>query len=104
MTESIIRKQLEPLVDAMAQLPAEAWNNVVLAYEPVWAIGTGVNATPQQAEEACAFTRSHLQLFIPDIVEEIRIVYGGSVTDKNSADLIKEPNIDGFLVGGASLK
>lgn len=104
MTEAVIRKQLEPLIDAMAELPAESWKSVVLAYEPVWAIGTGVNATPQQAEEACAFTRSHLYQYIPDIVEDIRIIYGGSVTEKNTVDLIKETNIDGFLVGGASLK
>ena len=75
-----------------------------LAYEPVWAIGTGETATPQIAQEAHAFLREHLADLLGDEVASVkRIVYGGSANPENAADLIAQPDIDGFLVGGASL-
>ena len=79
--------------------------NVVIAYEPVWAIGTGKTATPEQAEEVHGFIRSKLEkLYSREVSEEIRIQYGGSVTPENVRGLMNQPNIDGALVGGASLK
>ena len=81
------------------------WNTVVLAYEPIWAIGTGKTATPETAEQAHAFIRGWLAENVSDEVSQrTRIQYGGSVNAKNASDLIAMPNIDGFLVGGASLK
>ncbi len=78
--------------------------NLVIAYEPVWAIGTGVNATPEQAEEAHRFVRELLSdLFSLDLSRKIRIQYGGSVKPQNAAALLSQENIDGALVGGASL-
>jgi len=81
------------------------WSKIVLAYEPIWAIGTGKTATPEIAEETHQYIRSWLH---DNISEEVaaatRIQYGGSANAKNAADLIAQPNIDGFLVGGASLK
>ena len=83
----------------------EDWSKVVVAYEPVWAIGTGVVASPQQAQEAHADVRAWLAKNVSaEAAAETRILYGGSVTDKNAAELIGAPDIDGFLVGGASLK
>jgi len=79
--------------------------NVVVAYEPVWAIGTGRTATSEQAEEVCAAIRQVLgELYCNDMAAATRIQYGGSVTPENAAELFSMPNIDGGLVGGASLK
>lgn len=81
------------------------WKNVVIAYEPIWAIGTGLVATKEQAQEVHAAIRSWLKQNVSDkVAEETRILYGGSVNAKNCKDLAKEQDIDGFLVGGASLK
>lgn len=78
---------------------------VAIAYEPVWAIGTGVTATPEQAEEAHAYVRELVaKLFGNAVAEALRIQYGGSVKPDNAAELIAKPNVDGFLVGGASLQ
>ena len=78
---------------------------MVLAYEPVWAIGTGKTATPQQAQEVHCKLRHWLSEKVsPTVSESLRIIYGGSVTAENAKDLAKESDIDGFLVGGASLK
>ena len=77
---------------------------LVLAYEPVWAIGTGLTATPQQAQEVHAFMRSLLRELLHAAAEDVRILYGGSVTPDNAAQLLAEADIDGALVGGASLK
>ncbi|OGW90633.1 MAG: triose-phosphate isomerase [Omnitrophica bacterium RIFCSPHIGHO2_02_FULL_63_14] len=83
---------------------AEQAPSLVLAYEPVWAIGTGRNATPAQAQEVHAFLRQLLaKRFTPAIARQIRLQYGGSVKPENSAELIAQPDVDGFLVGGASL-
>ncbi|CAD8076965.1 unnamed protein product [Paramecium primaurelia] len=92
-TQTVLEKQLNPLI---AQV--KDWSKVVVAYEPVWAIGTGKTATPEYAEEIHA----NIRKLLPD--QSIRILYGGSVTKDNAAVLIGQPNIDGFLVGGASLK
>ncbi len=77
---------------------------VVIAYEPVWAIGTGLTATPTQAQEVHAFIRDLLDTLYPDAAKDVRILYGGSVKPENIDALIREPDINGALVGGASLK
>ncbi|RRT56533.1 hypothetical protein B296_00011028, partial [Ensete ventricosum] len=81
------------------------WNNVVLAYEPVWAIGTGKVATPTQAQEVYTALRKLLHDNVsPEVAASTRIIYGGSVNGANCKELAAQPDIDGFLVGGASLK
>ena len=81
------------------------WSNIVIAYEPVWAIGTGKTATPEIAQETHAEIRQWLAANVSkDAAQSVRILYGGSVTDANAAQLIGMEDIDGFLVGGASLK
>ena len=78
---------------------------MVIAYEPIWAIGTGLAATSDQAEEICSFIRSCIkELYDADTAENIRIQYGGSVNGSNAKELFSKPNIDGGLIGGASLK
>ncbi len=96
-----VGKQLE---DGLAGLAPLSGAQLVLAYEPVWAIGTGLTATPAQAQEVHAFIRSLLREIIGAAAEEVRILYGGSVTPDNAAALLAEADIDGALVGGASLK
>lgn len=99
-TFDTIREQLKPVA---AQI--SSWQSVVIAYEPVWAIGTGKVATSQQAQEVHAFIRSWLKDQISaEVAEATRIIYGGSVSAKNSSELGTADDIDGFLVGGASLK
>jgi triosephosphate isomerase len=81
------------------------WSKIVIAYEPIWAIGTGKVATTEQAQEVHAAIRAWLKNEVSEkAAEETRIIYGGSVSEKNCKDLSKQPDIDGFLVGGASLK
>lgn len=81
------------------------WDGIVIAYEPVWAIGTGKVATPDQAQEAHAAIRNYLREKAgAEVADKVRIQYGGSVSPDNCASLIEKPDIDGFLVGGASLK
>jgi triosephosphate isomerase len=99
-TEQVLRRQ----VDAdLATLPDERLAEVVIAYEPVWAIGTGRTATPEQAEEAIGFVRSLVAARSGDAAESVRILYGGSVKPDNAAELLGRAEIDGALVGGASL-
>jgi triosephosphate isomerase len=87
-----------------SNLSLNDWNNVVIAYEPVWAIGTGKVATPEQAEETHDQIRHWMSTNVsPEVAQQIRILYGGSVKASNCKALISCPNIDGFLVGGASL-
>jgi triosephosphate isomerase (TIM) len=100
-TEAVLRRQVEA---DLAGVGDEELGNVVIAYEPVWAIGTGRNATPRQAAEAIAFIRSLVAARDGRAAESIRILYGGSVKPDNSADLLAEDGIDGALVGGASLE
>ena len=93
------------LKNGLAGLSAEKVSAVTIAYEPVWAIGTGLTATPQQAQEVHNFIRKLLgQMYNDQLAEEIRILYGGSAKPNNAAELMGQPDIDGLLVGGASLK
>ncbi|MCL2376838.1 MAG: triose-phosphate isomerase [Defluviitaleaceae bacterium] len=97
-----VRIQVKIAFDGISAVDAE---KIVIAYEPIWAIGTGVTATAQQAEEACAAVRQVVaELYGQPIADKIRIQYGGSVTADNAAELFAQPNIDGGLVGGASIK
>lgn len=94
--------QLKAVVD---KISTADWSKVVIAYEPVWAIGTGKVATTEQAQDAHGSLREWLAKSVsPEVAQATRILYGGSVNEKNCKDLATQPDIDGFLVGGASLK
>ncbi|MEM9479424.1 MAG: triose-phosphate isomerase [Verrucomicrobiota bacterium] len=100
--ESVIKRQVE---EGLKGIDPAKMPETVVAYEPVWAIGTGRTATPEQAQEAQAFVRSVLAgVFGEEISDQIRIQYGGSVKPGNAAELLGQPDIDGALVGGASLE
>jgi len=99
-TEQVVYRQMTAIADKV-----KAWDRVVIAYEPVWAIGTGKTATPQQAQDVHAQLRKWMKEKVSEsVANTIRIIYGGSVTGSNCRELAKEADIDGFLVGGASLK
>ncbi len=101
-TFDIVKLQVSRCLEGFSRKEME---NITIAYEPIWAIGTGKTATPQQAEEVHAFIREQLRtLFEPQVSDRVRIQYGGSVNPDNISDLMAQPNIDGALVGGASLK
>ena len=101
-TSSVISTQTR---GSLANLTADQAGRIVIAYEPVWAIGTGKTASPEQAEEVHAHIRSLLtELFGAQTAQKIRLQYGGSVKADNAAELMRKPNIDGALVGGAALK
>eukprot|EP00697_Spironema_sp_BW2_P007455 gnl/Spiro4/21735_TR10649_c0_g1_i1.p1 gnl/Spiro4/21735_TR10649_c0_g1~~gnl/Spiro4/21735_TR10649_c0_g1_i1.p1 ORF type:complete len:631 (-),score=216.04 gnl/Spiro4/21735_TR10649_c0_g1_i1:201-1943(-) len=103
-TVAVLQEQLAGIVAGIGK-SASDWEKVVIAYEPVWAIGTGLTASPQQAQEAHSQIRQWLgQNVSATVAENTRIVYGGSVTGSNSAELARNSDVDGFLVGGASLK
>jgi triosephosphate isomerase len=98
----VIRRQFE---GSLAGVSADDAARLVIAYEPVWAIGTGKVASPEQAEEVHADLRSLLVgQYNDDVAGQVRILYGGSVKPSNAAELLSKPNVDGALVGGASLK
>jgi triosephosphate isomerase len=100
--EAVLERQL---TSGLKDVPANVLDRLVVAYEPVWAIGTGHVATPQQAEEAHAFIRRQFgRLTAPDHAERLVIQYGGSAKPENVAELFAQPDVDGALVGGASLK
>jgi triosephosphate isomerase len=102
ITFKIIEKQVR---NGLVGLTLEQASLMVIAYEPVWAIGTGKTATPEQAQEVHYFIREICgQMYSKEVAEKIRILYGGSVNPENVSDLMKKPDIDGGLVGGASLK
>ncbi|MEM6162461.1 triose-phosphate isomerase [Erwinia sp. P6884] len=100
-TEEVCARQIDAVLTTQG---AEAFNGVVIAYEPVWAIGTGKSATPAQAQAVHKFIRDHIAKQDAAVAEQVIIQYGGSVNDKNAAELFAQPDIDGALVGGASLK
>ncbi|KAJ2744458.1 hypothetical protein GGI20_002966 [Coemansia sp. BCRC 34301] len=101
-TQVVVNTQLDAVVAAIAE---KDWENIVIAYEPVWAIGTGKVASPEQAQEVHVAIREYLKTAVsPKVAEETRIAYGGSVGAKNCKELAQKPDVDGFLVGGASLK
>lgn len=99
--EKVIKKQLS---DGLFHLSAEEFAKVIIAYEPVWAIGTGKTATPAQAQEVHAYIRKELSVKFGALAEKTIIQYGGSVNDSNAAELLGQQDIDGALIGGASLK
>ena len=101
ITDEVVRMQTK--LD-LAGVTAEELKNVIIAYEPVWAIGTGLTATPEQAEETCGVIRKTLvALYGEEVAESVTIQYGGSMNDANAAELLAKPNVDGGLIGGASL-
>ncbi|KAJ2668752.1 hypothetical protein GGH99_006418 [Coemansia sp. RSA 1285] len=101
-TQAVVNRQLDAVIKVVKE---SDWANSVVAYEPVWAIGTGKVATPAQAQEVHAAIRKYLETSVsPKVAEEIRIAYGGSVGAKNCKEISQQPDVDGFLVGGASLK
>ena len=100
-TISFIHGQLKC---ALQDIPENQVKQLIIAYEPIWAIGTGKTATSDQAEEVCKSIRDYIaELYTPTVAESIRIQYGGSVKANNALEILSEPNIDGALVGGASL-
>jgi len=99
-TESVLERQLQA---DLAEVDPALLADVVIAYEPIWAIGTGRTASPEQAQEAVAFVRDVLRAQEAE-AERVRVLYGGSVKPANAAELMAQPDIDGALVGGASLE
>lgn len=100
-TEDIVSRQIDAVLDVV---DINAFKNAVIAYEPVWAIGTGKTATPDQAQEVHAFIRKKLSDLDADTGAQVQILYGGSMNASNAAELLGMPDIDGGLIGGASLK
>jgi triosephosphate isomerase len=100
-TERKLRQQIK---EDLASVPSERIAEVVIAYEPIWAIGTGRVATPEQAQEAIGFIRALIGDRSPEAAAGVRILYGGSVKPENAAELLSLPDVDGALVGGASLQ
>jgi len=100
-TEKVIDEQLDAVLDAAG---VEAFGSAVIAYEPVWAIGTGVTASPEQAQDMHRHIRGRLEALNADIAAGVQILYGGSMKGENAAGLLAKPDIDGGLIGGASLK
>ncbi len=100
-TENVVKRQLEAVINLQG---IGSLAQSVIAYEPVWAIGTGKTATPQQAQDVHAFIRGQIAQKDAGIAEKVQILYGGSVKGSNAAELFAMPDIDGGLIGGASLK
>lgn len=97
---NIVEGQLR---DGLFNLPESAWSNIILAYEPVWAIGTGETASPEQAQEMHEFIRETVRKQYGNIADDVSILYGGSVKPDNAAAIFSKPDIDGGLIGGAAL-
>ena len=99
---NVVENQLR---DGLFHIEKSSWTNIILAYEPVWAIGTGETASPEQAQEMHEFIRETVRkTFGSDIAEDVSILYGGSVKPDNAAAIFSKPDIDGGLIGGAALK
>lgn len=98
---TIVENQLK---DALFHLEASAWEHIILAYEPVWAIGTGETASPDQAQEMHHFIRNLIHEKYDAVADDVRILYGGSVKPDNAKEIFSKPDVDGGLIGGASLK
>ena len=101
VTEEVVARQLDAVIDTQG---IESLGKCVIAYEPVWAIGTGKTATPEQAQEVHAFIRGKLAELNAEVADKVQVLYGGSMNAGNAADLLSQPDIDGGLIGGASLK
>jgi triosephosphate isomerase len=101
VTEEVVGRQLDAVI---AHCGIDTVGEGVIAYEPVWAIGTGKTASPEQAQQVHAFIRARLATHSQAVAEGMRILYGGSMNPKNAAELVSQPDIDGGLIGGASLK
>lgn len=101
MTETVVKTQV---VEGFKDIKATDLDKIVVAYEPVWAIGTGKTATAEQAQETCGYIRSVLESLYGNKASELRIQYGGSMNASNATELMSKPDIDGGLIGGASLK
>lgn len=100
-TEEVVARHLDGVIDAHG---VDALSQGVIAYEPVWAIGTGVTATPEQAQDVHAFLRARIAAKSADVAERVQILYGGSMKPNNALELIGQADIDGGLIGGAALK
>lgn len=100
ITEQVVGRQLDAVLNKSGVISLA---NAVIAYEPVWAIGTGKTATPEQAQAVHAFIRAKIRALDPEVAEHLVIQYGGSVKASNAAELFAQPDIDGGLIGGASL-
>jgi triosephosphate isomerase (TIM) len=99
---NVVENQLR---DGLFQIDKSSWGNIVLAYEPVWAIGTGETASPEQAQEMHEFIRETVRkAFGSDVAEDVSILYGGSVKPDNAKEIFSKPDVDGGLIGGAALK
>ena len=99
---NVVENQLR---DGLFQIDKNAWSNIILAYEPVWAIGTGETASPEQAQEMHEFIRETVRkVFGSDVAEDVSILYGGSVKPDNAKEIFSKPDVDGGLIGGAALK
>ena len=97
----VIENQLK---NSLFDLPIQAYKNIIIAYEPIWAIGTGKTATPEQAQEMHAYIRKKLALkYGQDLANNVRILYGGSIKPINAQEIFSQPDVDGGLIGGASL-
>jgi triosephosphate isomerase len=100
-TETVISKQIQVVIDKVG---VEAFSRIIVAYEPIWAIGTGVTATPDQAQQTHQFIRNLLAQHSTEIGQKVHILYGGSMNPSNASELLACADIDGGLIGGASLK
>jgi triosephosphate isomerase len=101
ITEDVIADQIDAVIELEG---VESLADGVVAYEPVWAIGTGKTATPEQAQDVHAFIRGRVAARDSSVADGLRILYGGSMKPANAAELIAKPDIDGGLIGGAALK